>query len=120
MEMHYQPIINLESGQVSHYEALLRLQDKDGKPCNAGELVKTSMMDTVFGLVLGTRCGSCSGSEFFFAALYRENYSDQEQRITDGICFKNYTLHRNLNDFFQTFLSSIPSMAATQRSNARS
>jgi diguanylate cyclase (GGDEF)-like protein len=48
MVMHYQPIINLESGHVSHYEALLRLQDEDGRPCDTGELVKTC---EVFGLI---------------------------------------------------------------------
>ncbi len=48
MSMHYQPIINLESGGISHYEALLRLLDENGKPCNAGELVKTC---EVFGLI---------------------------------------------------------------------
>ncbi len=48
MSMHYQPIIDLESGKVSHYEALLRLFDEHGKPCNAGELVKTC---EVFGLI---------------------------------------------------------------------
>jgi diguanylate cyclase (GGDEF)-like protein len=46
--MHYQPIIKLVSGEVSHFEALLRLLGEDGKPCNTGELVKTC---EVFGLV---------------------------------------------------------------------
>jgi diguanylate cyclase (GGDEF)-like protein len=48
MAMHYQPIMDLCSGKVSHYEALLRLLDEDGKPCNTGELVKTC---EVFGLI---------------------------------------------------------------------
>jgi diguanylate cyclase (GGDEF)-like protein len=48
MAMHYQPITCLTSGKVSHYEALLRLLDEHGKPCNAGELVKTC---EVFGLI---------------------------------------------------------------------
>ncbi|OGB21098.1 MAG: hypothetical protein A3I66_14965 [Burkholderiales bacterium RIFCSPLOWO2_02_FULL_57_36] len=48
MSMHYQPIINLATGAVSHYEALLRLLDDDGKVCNTGELVKTC---EVFGLI---------------------------------------------------------------------
>lgn len=48
LEMHYQPIINLFNGKVSHYEALLRLKDDEGNPCNAGELVKTC---EVFGLI---------------------------------------------------------------------
>jgi diguanylate cyclase (GGDEF)-like protein len=48
MAMHYQPIIDLATGQVSHFEALLRILDDDGKPCNTGELVKTC---EVFGLV---------------------------------------------------------------------
>lgn len=48
MAMHYQPIMHLETGKVSHYEALLRLLDESGKPCNAGELVKTC---EVFGLI---------------------------------------------------------------------
>ncbi|HJV80031.1 putative bifunctional diguanylate cyclase/phosphodiesterase [Noviherbaspirillum sp.] len=46
--MHYQPIINLDTGAVSHYEALLRLMDDNGTPCNTGELVKTC---EVFGLI---------------------------------------------------------------------
>jgi len=46
--MYYQPIINLAEGNVSHYEALLRLTDEDGKLCNTGELVKTC---EVFGLI---------------------------------------------------------------------
>jgi diguanylate cyclase (GGDEF)-like protein len=48
MAMHYQPIINLASGELGHYEALLRLLDDEGKPCNTGELVKTC---EVFGLI---------------------------------------------------------------------
>lgn len=48
MSMHYQPIIDLASGKVSHYEALLRLVDDDGKICNTGDLVKTC---EVFGLI---------------------------------------------------------------------
>jgi diguanylate cyclase (GGDEF)-like protein len=48
ISMHYQPIIDLVSGKVSHYESLLRLADDEGKVCNSGELVKTC---EVFGLV---------------------------------------------------------------------
>lgn len=48
MAMHYQPIMNLDTGKVSHYEALLRLTDENGKACNTGELVKTC---EVFGLI---------------------------------------------------------------------
>lgn len=48
LTMHYQPIINLNTGQISHFEALLRLLDENGKPCNTGELVKTC---EVFGLI---------------------------------------------------------------------
>lgn len=46
--MYYQPIINLMTGKTSHYEALLRIMDENGKPCNTGELVKTC---EVFGLI---------------------------------------------------------------------
>ena len=48
MAMHYQPIIDLASGQVSHYEALLRLKDENGKPCDTGEVVKIC---EIFGLI---------------------------------------------------------------------
>lgn len=48
MAMYYQPILDLDSGRISHYEALLRLFDEQGKPCNTGELVKTC---EVFGLI---------------------------------------------------------------------
>jgi diguanylate cyclase (GGDEF)-like protein len=48
MTMHYQPIIDLNTGRVSHHEGLLRLLDENGKPCNTGELVKTC---EVFGLI---------------------------------------------------------------------
>lgn len=46
--MHYQPIIDLQTGRVKHYEALLRLNDENGKVCNSGEVVKTC---EVFGLI---------------------------------------------------------------------
>jgi diguanylate cyclase (GGDEF)-like protein len=48
MVMYYQPIINLMTGKTSHFEALLRIMDEQGKPCNTGELVKTC---EVFGLI---------------------------------------------------------------------
>jgi diguanylate cyclase (GGDEF)-like protein len=48
MEMHYQPIIDLDTGCISHFEALLRVVDEHGKPCATGELVKTC---EVFGLI---------------------------------------------------------------------
>ena len=48
MAMHYQPIMDLATGKISHFEALLRLLDEEGKPCNTGELVKTC---EVFGLI---------------------------------------------------------------------
>jgi diguanylate cyclase (GGDEF)-like protein len=48
MTMYYQPIIDLNTGRVSHHEGLLRLLDENGKPCNTGELVKTC---EVFGLI---------------------------------------------------------------------
>lgn len=48
MAMHYQPVIDLITGEVSHFEALLRLLDEDGNPCSTGELVKTC---EVFGLI---------------------------------------------------------------------
>lgn len=48
MAMYYQPIIDLTSGKIVHYEALLRLIDADGQLRNAGELVKTC---EVFGLI---------------------------------------------------------------------
>lgn len=48
MAMHYQPITDLATGEISHYEALLRLPGEDGKPCNTGELIKVC---EVFGLI---------------------------------------------------------------------
>ena len=48
MSMFYQPIITLATGQLSHFEALLRLMDENGRPCNTGELVKIC---EVFGLI---------------------------------------------------------------------
>lgn len=48
LTMHYQPIIHLATGEISHFEALLRLLDDNGTPCNTGELVKTC---EVFGLI---------------------------------------------------------------------
>lgn len=46
--MHYQPIVDLSNGKISHFEALLRMRDENGKPCNTGEVVKTC---EVFGLI---------------------------------------------------------------------
>jgi diguanylate cyclase (GGDEF)-like protein len=48
MTMFYQPIIHLTTCEISHFEALLRVVDEHGKPCNTGELVKTC---EVFGLI---------------------------------------------------------------------
>jgi diguanylate cyclase (GGDEF)-like protein len=48
ISMHYQPIIDLATGKVSHYESLLRLVDDEGNVCDTGELVKTC---EVFGLI---------------------------------------------------------------------
>ncbi|MDF3035425.1 MAG: hypothetical protein K0S28_699 [Paucimonas sp.] len=48
LAMFYQPIIDLNTRRISHYEALLRVFDEHGKPCNTGELVKTC---EVFGLI---------------------------------------------------------------------
>ena len=48
MSMHYQPIIDLSTKKIVHYEALLRLLDENGNLCNAGDLVKTC---EVFGLI---------------------------------------------------------------------
>jgi diguanylate cyclase (GGDEF)-like protein len=48
MAIFYQPIIDLATGKVSHYESLLRLSDDEGRMCNTGELVKTC---EIFGLI---------------------------------------------------------------------
>jgi len=47
-EMHYQPIVNLQSGETRHYEALIRLFDDDGKMLPPGPLIKTAEL---FGLI---------------------------------------------------------------------
>lgn len=46
--MHYQPVVNLVTGELNHYEALLRVLDDKGSFCMTGELVKTC---EVFGLI---------------------------------------------------------------------
>jgi diguanylate cyclase (GGDEF)-like protein len=46
--MYYQPIINLATGELSHFEGLLRIVDDQGKQCPTGELVKVC---EVFGLI---------------------------------------------------------------------
>jgi diguanylate cyclase (GGDEF)-like protein len=47
-EMHYQPIVNLQSGETRHYEALIRLFGDDGKMLAPGPLIKTAEL---FGLI---------------------------------------------------------------------
>lgn len=61
MTMHYQPIIDLASGKTSHYEALLRLLDENGEPCNAGELVKTCEVFGLIGRLDHAVVGACLG-----------------------------------------------------------
>lgn len=46
--MHYQPVVTLSTGEIAHYEALLRVLDDKGNFCMTGELVKTC---EVFGLI---------------------------------------------------------------------
>lgn len=37
--VHYQPVLDLSSGEVAHYEALVRAVDKDGQTQSAGQFV---------------------------------------------------------------------------------
>lgn len=39
IDMHYQPIMDLHSGQLSHYEALLRCNDADGAPLPTAQMI---------------------------------------------------------------------------------
>jgi diguanylate cyclase (GGDEF)-like protein len=47
-EMHYQPIVSLDSGIASHYEALIRMHDEDGKLLPPDIFIKTA---EAFGLI---------------------------------------------------------------------
>lgn len=39
VDMHYQPILDLQSRTVTHHEALLRGRDEDNKPMNTAQLI---------------------------------------------------------------------------------
>jgi diguanylate cyclase (GGDEF)-like protein len=47
-EMHFQPIVNLQSGETRHYEALIRLFDDDGRMLPPAKFIKTA---ETFGLI---------------------------------------------------------------------
>ena len=47
-EMHYQPIVSLESGVATHYEALIRMRDEQGNYLEPDVFIKTA---EAFGLV---------------------------------------------------------------------
>jgi len=47
-EMHFQPIVNLQSGETRHYEALIRLFDDEGKMLPPAKFIKTA---ETFGLI---------------------------------------------------------------------
>jgi diguanylate cyclase (GGDEF)-like protein len=47
-EMHYQPIVNLQTGETRHYEALVRFFDDAGNMLPPGPLIKTAEL---FGLI---------------------------------------------------------------------
>jgi len=59
LHMYYQPIMNLETGNISHFEALLRLIDGQGQPCDTGELVKTCEVFGLIGLLDRTVVNAC-------------------------------------------------------------
>ena len=46
--MHFQPIVNLQSGETRHYEALIRLFDDDGNMLPPAKFIKTA---EIFGLI---------------------------------------------------------------------
>lgn len=52
-EMHYQPIVSLENGEIKHYEALIRLLDDNGKFLPPAEFIKTA---ETFGLITKVDC----------------------------------------------------------------
>lgn len=47
-DMHYQPVVNLQSNKISHFEALLRLRDGSGLPLPPYDMVRTA---ETFGLI---------------------------------------------------------------------
>ncbi len=46
--LHYQPIINLNTGEIAHYEALLRMKDENGELTSPNEFLDTAER---FGLI---------------------------------------------------------------------
>ncbi len=40
--LHYQPVVNINTGKATHYEALLRLCDGDGPPIPASEFISSA------------------------------------------------------------------------------
>lgn len=57
LRMAYQPVIDSVSGKISHYEALLRITNSNGKISSAGALIpvaeKMGMIDVIDTLVMG-------------------------------------------------------------------
>ncbi len=48
IEPWYQPLLNLEDGKITHYEALIRIREKDGRILYPGEFIATA---EIFGLI---------------------------------------------------------------------
>lgn len=42
LEVHYQPIVDLEKGEVLHFEALIRMRDRSGTYISAGSFIPTA------------------------------------------------------------------------------
>ena len=103
IDMHYQPIMNLHTGQISHYEALLRCRDEQGELLPTAQLIVAAEQN---GLIHRLDEQVIS-AVFRHAALLQEQGNCPQFAINlSGLSFTNLNLVAHIrNCLFKTGVS---------------
>jgi EAL domain-containing protein (putative c-di-GMP-specific phosphodiesterase class I) len=103
IDMHYQPIMNLHSGQISHYEALLRCRDEQGELLPTAQLIVAAEQN---GLIHRLDEQVISAVFRHAALLQEQDHCPQFAINLSGLSFTNPNLVAHIrNCLFKTGVS---------------
>ena len=89
LKLAYQPIIASETGQIAHYEALLRLHGEDGKISSAGALIpvaeRMGLIDVIDELTLRMVVGELRNHDKVRLALNVSNMTTRNDRWLNAL-----------------------------------